>query len=644
MSASDACGSSCPANTRLWQRLSLSWLVLPLDLRGLAMMRIIFGLLVVYEQLCLLYWQTELLSDVGFCSRAPYFATSHNPDYPSFTPYYGVGRGAAVTMLILTHAAAALSVALGFCTFRSCVLLWVLHRGRMERFLWLSYAADGLACAICYWSMWLPVGQRYSLDALNSATDTSAPERDHAAVKQRGPVNSYVILFCLAMMYGQAGYFKVGDAWINGSAAERALTGTMRRTHWIARALASSGLFSKVFAIVAVIIQRHLWICFFVPHDYARFFSIAVFGLFHISLWLTMRIDLFQPFALCLLVACFPACAWDCFDTATNKLMKALSVHARCVVKATPAASKLPTSPPKTPTLPRIARVTRLVSICFSAGRVLKSFLVGLTVFAIWSKSCQEFVAAPPGGWPGFCSAISFLHQPVADLQNSVPYVRKMFFVLDKWIFYAGSYQKFSVFSPEPSTDFWWVRIVGMSNNGSQLDLWVDGEPCFEPPTAGGSKHCGRPRLPYLDQPEIPFGTHRLLKNFESGAYRQQCIEDFRAYICNSWHARNAMDGPWGMPFFRVLHQTRPATVDSLGPTTSGVSMFGSCYGNFNPLISELKEPRDYDISELCDLDARLAYRLTGNPRNLALPVCVSRLAALDYAGAGGYIGPEIFT
>eukprot|EP00927_Polykrikos_kofoidii_P003725 TRINITY_DN11503_c0_g1_i2.p1 TRINITY_DN11503_c0_g1~~TRINITY_DN11503_c0_g1_i2.p1 ORF type:complete len:603 (+),score=66.24 TRINITY_DN11503_c0_g1_i2:227-1810(+) len=525
-----------------------------------------------------------------------------------------------------------MSVALGFCTFRSCVLLWILHRGRDQRIQHLQYAGDGVATGLCFWMMWLPVGQRYSLDALTSTTQRSTSERD----RHRGPVTSYVILFFLIVMYGTAGYYKIGNAWVDGTAAERALWGNMRRTFWIARALASSKLFSKVFALMAVLLQRHCWPLFLVPHSLARLLGIALFASFHISLWLTMRIDLFQPFCLAALVACFPSSAWDVFDTFVDRLTKALSLRGHGVIMATapmpveasPAAAEMPTTPSEKQARVGPVGIVSLVAVGTAAARVLKGLLVGLQVFSIWSRACSDLATTwYAGGRPAFCSPNYALAQPLQDLQTAVPYVRHLMFASDKAVDFAGSYQRFSVFSPEPTANFWWVRIVGMSNNGSQLDLWVNGQPCFETPTAGGTKNCGHPRLPLLELPSTPSVSIRWHRLFESYAYRNECFHSFRAYLCNSWHSRNDIAGPFGMPFFRMFWFWRPASSGlDAAATQYEPPSFGSCFRNYNPLAEKLTEPRDYQIPELCDLDARVAHEMTGNAWNLAMPVCLARL------------------
>eukprot|EP00927_Polykrikos_kofoidii_P003728 TRINITY_DN11503_c0_g1_i6.p1 TRINITY_DN11503_c0_g1~~TRINITY_DN11503_c0_g1_i6.p1 ORF type:complete len:602 (+),score=65.41 TRINITY_DN11503_c0_g1_i6:227-1807(+) len=524
-----------------------------------------------------------------------------------------------------------MSVALGFCTFRSCVLLWILHRGRDQRIQHLQYAGDGVATGLCFWMMWLPVGQRYSLDALTSTTQRSTSERD----RHRGPVTSYVILFFLIVMYGTAGYYKIGNAWVDGTAAERALWGNMRRTFWIARALASSKLFSKVFALMAVLLQRHCWPLFLVPHSLARLLGIALFASFHISLWLTMRIDLFQPFCLAALVACFPSNAWDMFDTVVDKLTRTLSFRCPGVimasapmhVKASPLAAEVPTTPSNKQARAGLVGIVSLVAAGTAAGRVLKGLLVGLQVFGIWSKACSDLAAEGSAGWPAYCSPNYALAQPLQDLQTAVPHVRYLIFVVNEAMHLAGSYQQFSIFAPEPPPDFWWVRIVGMSNNGSQLDLWVNGQPCFEAPTAGGTKYCGHPRLPLLELPLRPSISQRWHRIFASGSYRNECFDSFRAYLCNSWHSRNNIAGPLGMPFFRILFFSRPASSGlDTATTRNHPTVFGSCFGNFNLLAQKLTQPRDYHIPELCDLDAKVAHEMTGNAWNLAMPVCLARL------------------
>eukprot|EP00927_Polykrikos_kofoidii_P003724 TRINITY_DN11503_c0_g1_i1.p1 TRINITY_DN11503_c0_g1~~TRINITY_DN11503_c0_g1_i1.p1 ORF type:complete len:625 (+),score=61.55 TRINITY_DN11503_c0_g1_i1:48-1922(+) len=619
--------------TRPWQRLSLSWCTLPLDLRGLAAMRIIMGFCIVYEQLGFFYWRFEFLSDTGVCSPLPRMSDSVQFSFPSVIIYYAFGKTAAVTVLLLIHAAAAMSVALGFCTFRSCVLLWILHRGRDQRIQHLAYAADGVSVTLCFWMMWLPVGQRYSLDALTSTKQKSTSERD----RHRGPLTSYVILFFLIVMYGTAGYYKIGNAWVDGTAAERALWGNMRRTFWMAKALASSKLFSKVFALMAVLLQRHCWPLFLVPHGLARLLGIALFGAFHISLWVTMRIDLFQPYSLAALVACFPSSAWDMFDNFVDRLTKAhwfrgfvvITATAPTPVEASPASAKTPTTPSIKQARASLVGIVSFVAVGTAAARVLKGLLVGLQVFGIWSKACRDLTTRGPtsAGWPVYCSPNYALAQPMQDLMTAVPYVRDGLIALDKAIDFAGSYQKFSVFAPEPPPDHWWVRIVGMSNNGSQLDLWVNGQPCFETPTDGGTKQCGHPRLPLWELPSRPTISERWHRVFESYSYKNECFDSFRAYLCNSWHSRHDSAGPLGMPFFRILFFSRPASSGlDTATTRNHPTVFGSCFGNFNLLAQKLTQPRDYHIPELCDLDAKVAHEMTGNAWNLAMPVCLARL------------------
>ena len=174
-----------------------------LDLRALGALRISLGLVVLLDLLLRLRDLTAFYTDQGVLPRIVLLQIPH-PTLFNFL--ITVGTKAGVLLWFGLLAAAAVGVVIGWRTRVCLVVVWVLHTALKHRNPLILHAGDLELGLILFWSIFLPMGARYSLDA-RSNPEGSKPSNKFAGVAGTG----YVLQ--LGLMYLMAAIHKSDPVW-----------------------------------------------------------------------------------------------------------------------------------------------------------------------------------------------------------------------------------------------------------------------------------------------------------------------------------------------------------------------------------------------------------------------------------------------
>jgi len=198
---------------------------------------------------------------------------------------------------------AGLALAIGYRTRAATILAWVAVVSVIRRTSPATNAGDvWLACQL-FWSMFLPLGARWSLDALRG-------DHRQPAVGAVRSVASAAVVLQLAAVYVGAGLSKCNPTWFAGDALAHALSvhdhGTplgmlVGSTPWIARPLQWGVLLGEIGLPLMLIA---------VPAPRIRGGIVALSIAFHATIWLMMTVGLFAAIGIVAWLPLIPGQAW----------------------------------------------------------------------------------------------------------------------------------------------------------------------------------------------------------------------------------------------------------------------------------------------------------------------------------------------
>jgi hypothetical protein len=198
---------------------------------------------------------------------------------------------------------AGLALAVGYRTRAATIVGWVALVSIIRRTSPATNAGDiWFACQL-FWSMFLPLGARWSLDARHH----DGRERAVSAVRS---VASVALVLQLAAVYLGAGLSKCNPTWFAGDALTHALSvhdhGTslgmlLGGIPWIARPLQWGVLLGEI-GLPLILIA--------LPSPRIRGGIVALSIAFHTTIWLTMTVGLFAAIGIVAWLPLIPGQAW----------------------------------------------------------------------------------------------------------------------------------------------------------------------------------------------------------------------------------------------------------------------------------------------------------------------------------------------
>ncbi len=280
-----------------------SWLhqVFTIDLRSLAALRMVMGLILIVQVLGQSSNVDLLFSDQGIMSRS----LNHQYTGDGYWSLFWInGTGNFAQMLfVLTGLAAALFV-LGFQTrvvnLVCLLLLWSIQ----VRDPLILTGGGILLRMLFFWSMFLPMGAMWSIDASRSEERPT-----HWSVSS---IASAAILLQVVYMYFFTGLAKLNPFWISGDAIEYALNLEMSvkplgewLKSWpgVLRAMTFAIPIAEILTLPIMFLPR--------LYQFNRGALMGFFWLMHIGIWLTMSIGLFSITAMAAWIIFIPSEIWN---------------------------------------------------------------------------------------------------------------------------------------------------------------------------------------------------------------------------------------------------------------------------------------------------------------------------------------------
>lgn len=280
--------------------------IFSLDLRSLAIFRIALGLLIIGDLLYRWSTLTEMLTGEGFYDgqlSREYYRTELGENWFQYVwSLYWISDSPEFAMALFAVAAvAAVLLVVGKWTRLATVVSWLLIVSLHVRNPLITTSGDFVFKMILFWSMFLPLGKRWSLDSRKQSTKGES----HFSIA------SIAFIVQLFIIYFFPGIAKWNDIWLSGDAMWFVLRLDIYITEFGRAMLSYPKLLTAVSWLTLVAEVVWIW-TLFSPwfNGTFRLINMAIFWMFHIGIGLSLTIGLFPWICMAAWLALVPGFCW----------------------------------------------------------------------------------------------------------------------------------------------------------------------------------------------------------------------------------------------------------------------------------------------------------------------------------------------
>jgi len=275
-----------------------------IDLRSLAAFRIGLGFLILFD----LYGRALTLRThyTGSGAFPRELAAEYGFDVPLFRLFLLSEDARVQAALFGVFALLAVLLVLGWRTRLVSVLVFVFLASLVRRNHFVCHTGDTWLKALAFWAMFLPLGARFSLDARAGRTSpVSAPR--HLDLATAG------VVLQIVLFYWGAGFLKSHySVWSEGHSVwifTHVVEYTRPFGAWLGQYESLCRLLT--FATLALELGAVFLILFPFGHRWVRTGLFLVLAGFHLTLWATIHIGIFQLVCIVANTLLLPGEAWD---------------------------------------------------------------------------------------------------------------------------------------------------------------------------------------------------------------------------------------------------------------------------------------------------------------------------------------------
>ncbi len=472
------------------------------DLRSLAVFRIVLGLVMLFDLLG--RWSDVALhySDRGLLSREQVLDTLN---VWRWSLYFVNGTTEFAYLMFAVSLVTCLAVIVGYRTRLAMAVLWILLVSLQVRNPLVLSGADSFLRLLMFWAMFLPVGAVWSLDQ-RLGRNTPAPQPWYVSVA------SAALLLQIAFVYFFTALLKTGDQWRSDFTALHYALGAKQLTTPFGDWVHQFPDVMRVLTASTMVIEVAMPIIVFVPWKNARMRCagiVMIVGL-QIGIMLTMNIGIF-PWISTLCMVCFlPTVVWDRVVGWTNRVARGRLPGPRDRWRGIWGRGAA--------TSGESSRVVRASLFTNLSAALLLVIVLGWNVASVSSYTMPR---------------------------ESRPVVYGL-----------AVYQKWSMFAPRPPRSTQWSVIVGTLEGGQQVNLLpglVEGDIARAVPLS-------------WDRPEYIGGDYygnkywrkyfsALDEDSRSGPRRS-----LAGYLCRNWNAEH--DGPMALDTVSLYSVLEPTDLE----------------------------------------------------------------------------------
>lgn len=275
-----------------------------IDLRSLAAFRIGLGLLILLDLLGRARTLREHYTGAGAFPRE--LAAEYGFDVPLFRLFLLSEDVRVQGALFVLFALLATLLVLGWRTRLVSVLVFVFLASLVRRNHFVCHTGDTWLKALAFWAMFLPLGARWSLDA-------RAGRASSAAAPRHLDLATAAAVLQIAVFYWGAGFLKSNyDVWREGSSVwifTHVVEYTRPFGAWLGQYEGLCRLLT--FATLVLELGAVFLILFPFGQRWLRTGLFVVLAGFHLTLWATIHIGIFQLVCIVANTLLLPGEAWD---------------------------------------------------------------------------------------------------------------------------------------------------------------------------------------------------------------------------------------------------------------------------------------------------------------------------------------------
>ncbi len=286
-----------------------------LDLRSLAAMRIGLAGVVLTD---LAIRASDFHAMYSSAGLAPVEFVRSQQRIPVWSLHLLSGSDAWQLLLFGLATLFAMAMLVGYRTRLAAVASWILLTSVQMRMPLVLNAGDTLLRVALFWSMFLPLGAVWSVDALRGKDRRDEPSGSLGGLDANPfiGVASFALIVQLAIVYWFAGWAKWNDAWLHedalGNVFKFGLYGLP-----LGAALNDYPALTRFFSRATIWLELLGPLLLFIPWQTARLRMVAFVGfvVLHIGIAATMTVGLFSYAAIAVWLALLPGEFWDRWTT-----------------------------------------------------------------------------------------------------------------------------------------------------------------------------------------------------------------------------------------------------------------------------------------------------------------------------------------
>lgn len=298
--------SSMDNAASLKTQIRFAWLTraFALDARSLALYRIAIGAIVMIDALLRTRDFSLMFAPDGMFPIAA--LRQSQGDWTIWSLAYLVDSLECSAVVLVLEGVSGFFLMLGLFTPLVTVLAWASVVSVLRRTMPATNSGDLWLAVQLFWSIFLPLGARWSLDSRRRLFNTTAPPSPRVC-----SVASGMLVLQLAAIYFSAGCAKLNSDWMGGIALTHILSQHDHGT-WLGEWLVGFPGVPKAITWLTIAVElTGPLVLIMVSHWRARLFLIATFILFHIAISQFLTVGLFGPIGIVAWLPILPAICWD---------------------------------------------------------------------------------------------------------------------------------------------------------------------------------------------------------------------------------------------------------------------------------------------------------------------------------------------
>ncbi|WP_224269591.1 HTTM domain-containing protein [Haloprofundus salinisoli] len=402
-----------------------------IDTRALAVFRISLGLLLVTDLALRARHLEAFYTDAGVFPRTLLYELY--PTLSQLSVHTLSGAAWAQALLFLLAGLCGLALLLGYHTRVALLLSFLLLVSLHARNPGVLNGGDSVLRRLLFWGLFLPLGDRWSLDALGR---TNAPRERVATLA------SAALLVQVVLVYAVNAAFKLrGDLWLDGVAVRYVLS-LQQFTILFGDTLAQFPTLLHAFDLLwlGLVLASPLLL---VLTGRLRTLLVLAFAGMHLGMLLTMRIGLFPLISLTALLVFLPPSVWSWLSARVSDPLERTA--ARLGISARLARFRSNSASASGSTLG--SRAAALRRWCGRAVPAVVAVLLALIL--VWNAMAVGLVSPPGDG------------ESALDPSDNT------------W----------NMFAPHPPTADWWYVAPGELGSGERVDAYYLSPPVENRPS-----------------------------------------------------------------------------------------------------------------------------------------------------------------